>query len=87
MVPHLVSEQRVDAGEKHFGLHAGKTMLATIRDLGEVADVWVPFVHGDQPGKYRERLGLSEEKEGDFLSGGGDSSSGREGNRGAAVKK
>ena len=32
-----------NAGEKHFGLPAGKTMFATIRDLGEVADVRVQF--------------------------------------------
>ena len=36
-----------------------------------------PFVHGDQPGRYRGRLGLSEEKEGYSPSGGGDSKSGR----------
>ena len=46
-----------------------------------------PFVHGDQPGRYRGRLGLSELKEGHFPAGGGHSSSGREGDREAAVKK
>ena len=56
------------------------------RDSRRVGSVR-PFVHGDQPGSYRERLGLSEEKEGPFLLGGGDFSSGREGNREAAVQK
>jgi hypothetical protein len=37
---HLISKQRVDAGEKLFGL---REVFKPIRDLGKIAEVWVQF--------------------------------------------
>jgi hypothetical protein len=36
----MISNQRVDAGEKLFGL---REVFKPIRDLGKIAEVWVQF--------------------------------------------
>ena len=54
-----------------------KIFSARPRRVSPRLDSVRPFVPGDQPGRYKERLGLSEEKEGYFPSGGGDSKLGR----------
>ena len=70
---------RVDADEKQLGLPTGETMFASIRDLREVADVWVQF----DPSSIKINQGDTEwdstlllKKDDHVLSGGGTFDSG-----------